>query len=255
MRYTVHSILVTFLHTSDVHIGEYARDGERLAGLRAVVDLAIEREVDALLIAGDLFDNSRIGIESVNAAFEELARLSAPVCVSMGNHDSWESPSIYERIQREGAGPNVRFLFHPEGEHVVLEELDLAVWSRGMLAHTPENTPLSGYMPLKDARWQVVMAHGHYVMPEERDQRSSPIYPADIASLGCHYVALGHWHRFADVSHGDTTACYSGSPSDEFVGDRSVNLVRLRPGISAEVERLSTMARSGSSTAGLSGVS
>ena len=195
--------MVTLLHTADVHIGEYARDGERLAGLRAVVDLAIERNVDALLIAGDLFDNSRVTPESVKAAFEELARLSVPVCVSMGNHDSWESPSIYERIQRQEAGANVRFLLHPEGEHVVLEELDLAVWSRGMLAHTPENTPLLGYAPLKDARWQVVMAHGHYVAPEERDLRSSPIYPADIATLGCHYVALGHWHRFADVSHGD----------------------------------------------------
>lgn len=246
---------MTLLHTADVHIGEYARDGARLAGLRAVVDLAIERQVDALLIAGDLFDNSRVSTESVSAAFEELARLSVPVCISMGNHDSWESPSIYERIQRQEAGANVRFLLHPEGEHVVLEELEVAVWSRGMLAHTPENTPLLGYRPLKDARWQVVMAHGHYVMPEERDQRSSPIYPADIAALGCHYAALGHWHRFADVSHGETRACYSGSPSDEFIATPSANLVRLEPGVSVEVERLSTLARSGSSLEGLSGVS
>jgi DNA repair exonuclease SbcCD nuclease subunit len=244
--------LVTLLHTSDVHIGEYARDAERLAGLRAVVDLAIEREVDALLIAGDLFDSARVSIENVTAAFSELARLSVPVCVTMGNHDSWESPSIYERIQPNEIHANVRFLLHPDGEHIILDELDLAVWSRGMPAHTPENEPLKGYHPMADARWQVVMAHGHYVTPEERDLRSSPIYPADIAALGCHYAALGHWHRFADVSNGETTACYSGSPSDEFIANPSVNLIRLRPGAPAEVQRLPTIVRPGGSLEPLS---
>jgi DNA repair exonuclease SbcCD nuclease subunit len=222
--------MVTLLHTSDVHIGEYAREAYRLAGLAAVVDLALAHDVDALLIAGDLFDNSRVSDQSVTGAFEQLARLRIPVCISMGNHDSWETPSIYDRHHPRVAGAHVRFLAAPEGEHVLFEDLDLSVWSRGMLAHTPENVPLLGYEPLPGARWQVVMAHGHYISEAERGLCSSPIYPAEIAALRCDYLALGHWHRRADVSHGDTVAFYSGSPSDEFIEHHSANLVRLEAG-------------------------
>lgn len=48
------------LHTSDLHIGQSffarSRHHEHLAYLNWLVDLAREREVDAVLIAGDVFD-------------------------------------------------------------------------------------------------------------------------------------------------------------------------------------------------------
>ena len=36
--------------------------------------------------------------------------------------------------------------------------------------------------------------------------------PDDVAAAGCHYLALGHWDRHADVSRAGTTAIYSGCP-------------------------------------------
>ena len=39
----------------------------------------VHQQVDALLIAGDLFNSSRVSIENVTAAFSELSRLGIPV--------------------------------------------------------------------------------------------------------------------------------------------------------------------------------
>ena len=56
------------------------------------------------------------------------------------------------------------------------------------------------------------LAHGHFHYEDDRDLRSSPIYPQEVADSGCHYLALGHWDRHVDVSQGNVTAVYSGCP-------------------------------------------
>ena len=46
------------LHTSDVHLA--VPGGAEEVAFRAALDLAAELEVDAVLIAGDLFDHARV---------------------------------------------------------------------------------------------------------------------------------------------------------------------------------------------------
>ena len=72
------------LHTSDVHIGEGHTSGERLSGLRGVVDVAQARSVDALLIVGDLFDEARVPDPQIDEALAELSRLDIPTIVTCG---------------------------------------------------------------------------------------------------------------------------------------------------------------------------
>ena len=57
------------VHTSDVHLGAYAGSGDAKWNARRelmeltferVIDLANETNADALLIAGDFFDNDRV---------------------------------------------------------------------------------------------------------------------------------------------------------------------------------------------------
>ncbi len=227
------------LHTSDVHIGEGHTSGERLHGLRGVVDVAQARSVDALLIVGDLFDESRVPDEQIDDAMTELARLDIPTIVTCGNHDALGPPSIHDRVALLDAGEHIRFAAAPEGEHIVFEEIDLAVWSRGMVEHTPDNLPLDGYTPHPGDLWRVVLAHGHHVEHAKDDaHRSSRISVADIAALDCDYVALGHWHRFFDASAGGVPAFYSGSPSESGGSFASVNHITLKAGRGARVERI-----------------
>ena len=65
------------------------REASRVA-FRRLVDLALEERVDALLIAGDLFDDERLSFQTERFLLEQLKRLDArdvPVVYATGNHD------------------------------------------------------------------------------------------------------------------------------------------------------------------------
>jgi DNA repair exonuclease SbcCD nuclease subunit len=225
---------VRLLHTSDVHISTV---GPALWALAAVVDMALESGVDLVLIAGDLFDSARVPQEVAEAVVADLARLTVPTIVIPGNHDCIDQLSIYRRVDLTKAGDHVFFANDPGGRRLVLEELRLSVWARGIEDHKPSNRPLLGYEPSGPRYWEVVVAHGHYVGREEASDRSSPITAEEIGRLSCDYLALGHWHRFLDVSEGETTAFYSGSPSDAGADGPTVNVVTLDPDSGVQVER------------------
>lgn len=226
------------LHTSDVHIGDETYPRLRLAGLIAAVDAALTAKVDAVLIAGDLFDSARVKDEDVTATWAQLARLPVPVLLIPGNHDCLGHPSIYSRVSHLDAGSHVHFLREAEGEHRTLPELGLTVWARGMVEHEPANVPLRGYHRRDEGNWQLAMAHGHYVPDGEESHRSSPVPQGMIGALGCDYLALGHWHRFEDVSHNGVAAFYSGSPAEPGIEASTANLVTLDPRTGVNVERV-----------------
>ena len=111
-----------------------------------------------------------------------------------------------------------------------------------MLSHTPGFRPLEGMPEPSPGHWLVAMAHGHFHFENDRDQRSSPIYPEDIAAAECHYLALGHWDRHVDVSRANTTAVYSGCPYGPIGApeEGAVCVVELDPdtGVSYRLELL-----------------
>jgi exonuclease SbcD len=85
------------LHTADWHLGHTLRDHPREAEhahfLRWLVQTVVERQVDALLIAGDVFDSSNPPPAAWRMWFQFLdqvrrARPSLQVVVIAGNHDS-----------------------------------------------------------------------------------------------------------------------------------------------------------------------
>ena len=85
------------LHTGDWHLGHTLRDHDRSAEhacfLRWLVATVAERQVDALLIAGDVFDGANPTPAVQSAWFEFLAEvlLARPglqIVVIAGNHDS-----------------------------------------------------------------------------------------------------------------------------------------------------------------------
>jgi DNA repair exonuclease SbcCD nuclease subunit len=222
------------LHTSDIHI---AGDDASMESLRAVVTTARQSAVDLVLIAGDLFDSSRVRHDAVAQTLAELRQVPSPVVVIPGNHDCVDAQSIYHRVDLASAGDHVFFAGNPAGEELVFANLSLMIWARGIENHDPRNRPLAGYTATDPAWWRVVLTHGHYVPHGEPSDRSSQITQEEIGQLQCDYLALGHWHRFLDVSEGDVTAFYSGSPGEPAVGGGSVNLVTLDPEAGVHVER------------------
>jgi DNA repair exonuclease SbcCD nuclease subunit len=193
---------------------------------------------DIVLIAGDLFDSSRVSDKDVADCLTELARVRIPICIVNGNHDALEPPSIYDRIQLLAAGPHVHFFGDESGSLITFDDISLSIWARAMVAHTPSNQPLAGYGQSSQTHWHVAMAHGHFVKTLGDELRSSLIPAEQIEALQCDYLALGHWHRWADVSVGRTTAHYAGSPSDQLNSEKTVNLVTLETGARPTVRRI-----------------
>src|SRR5436190_505199 len=83
------------LHTADWHVGRAIRGrsrGEEFAdALAEVVGIAVAESVDAVLIAGDLYDHRSPAPEADALVFEALVRLyeaRIPVVAITGNHDS-----------------------------------------------------------------------------------------------------------------------------------------------------------------------
>ena len=117
--------------------------------------------------------------------------------------------------------------------------MTLDLWGRAMPVHTPQFSPLLGMPDRSDGRWLVALAHGHFHFEDDRDQRSSPIFPQEIANAPCDYLALGHWDRYVDVSQGRVKAAYSGCPLGpsraEPVG--SVLVVDLDPSAGVRLSR------------------
>jgi len=73
---------VKFLHTSDWHVGKTLKGRSRLEEqrdvMREVVVLAREHAVDAVLIAGDLYETSAPSAEAQQLSCRPCSRCGAP---------------------------------------------------------------------------------------------------------------------------------------------------------------------------------
>ena len=81
------------LHTGDWHLGKrlYGADrrDEAEAALEQIARVAVEEEVDAVLVAGDLLDRRVVNSSALGACLRAMERLAdvAPVLAIAGNHD------------------------------------------------------------------------------------------------------------------------------------------------------------------------
>lgn len=230
------------LHTSDIHlddrIGSGGEIGPGQAGLSAVVDAALDHEVDMMLIAGDLFDHNRVKDPCLAFATEQLARVTCPVVMITGNHDCMTDYSVYQRYSPEDAGGHIDFIREDDGASRRYEDLGLTIWARGIVDHHPGHVPLESVPDNDSTGWYLGMTHGFY-RDREMQAFSSLISPEEIERSRFDYLALGHVHVFTRMQHGATLAAYAGSPNmAQGVKEMSAALVDLDPNDGASVEQL-----------------
>ena len=81
-------------HSSDLHIG---RDGgdRGIGGLRRVVETAGEAHVHVLLLAGDVFDHSKVSDELLDSFADVLDAAPFRTVILPGNHDPLIEGSPY----------------------------------------------------------------------------------------------------------------------------------------------------------------
>lgn len=96
LKYYLNLHEMKILHTADWHLGKRLDSFSRLEEQKLVLDeickIADEQAVDAIIVAGDLFDAFNPPVEAIELLYKTLKRLTnnakRPVIAIAGNHDS-----------------------------------------------------------------------------------------------------------------------------------------------------------------------
>jgi DNA repair protein SbcD/Mre11 len=268
-----------FLHTADWHVGKVLKGRDRLDEQRAVLNevaaIAEQNQVDAVLVAGDVYDTGAPSAPAQKLVIQTLLRLrraGAEVIVIAGNHDHGGTFEAYRPLMGEvgitlvgqprppGQGGVVRFRARSGGEDVQVAVLPFLTQRYAVrAAEIVSQTPSENVRAYDDMVRQVVaaltagfsgdtvnlvMSHltciGGTLGGGERSAQSIFEYsvPAAIFPVSAHYVALGHLHRRQSLP-AHCPVHYSGSPIAIDFGEQDntsvVCLVEASPSVPARV--------------------
>lgn len=242
-----------FLHTADWQIGrqysQFLPDDAvplaeaRLAAVETIARLAVEQKVDAVLVAGDVFDAQTVSDRTVRRLFNAMEAYAGPWLLIPGNHDAALAESVWTRAARLGVVP--------ENLHLALQPATLDFPALGFSALMAPLTQRHTYNDLTDwfdeaatppSHVRIGLAHGSVqgVLAEEVDS-ANPIGADRATKARLDYLALGDWHGCKKI---DGRTWYSGTPEpDRFKGNEPgyALLVEIDgSGSEPTVERLET---------------
>lgn len=238
-----------FIHTADIHLDSPLKSlALRHAGLSdligtasrvvltRIVDLCLEEGVDALIIAGDLYDGSQTSMKTARFLVQQFTRLAnAGIAAYMirGNHDA------EARITRELVFPDTVRVFGARAEVVEVEKGPLRIALHGISfakAHAPESL-LDKFKPAVSGAINIGLLHTSLTGGNGHDPYA-PCTVAELQATGFDYWALGHVHLRADYP-GRTTVVMPGNPQGRDIGEagpKSVTLVTVEDDGSLEIE-------------------
>lgn len=217
--------MIKILQTSDVHLGaKFESLGDRGAVHRRqiervfekTVDLAISSKADLFLIAGDLFDGDnppQAIIDFVRRQLERLRDTSVNVVIIPGNHDFLSERSVYKK-SFWGDIKNVFVFNDPSAERKEYPGLEVTIHAKVLNTKNSTESAIS-MASLGNAKYNIMMAHGAFIASEGARSRYFdrwPITPDEIKNSKMDYIAIGDFHGMQDVSQGDVSAWYAGSP-------------------------------------------
>ena len=232
---------LTLLHTADWHLGRrfpaFEQEQEqrltraRLEVVGRILDVAESCNVDAVLCAGDLFDEPEPESDWWRGVLQEFQRRrwQRPVVLLPGNHDPLTTNSIYHASHGFRRGL-------PDYVHVVDEAgWELAVGDNAVIVASPctssaGDTKLVESLPKRDAgdeRIRIGLVHGQ-TFDIDGHQTNFPIPRGSAAERGLDYLAIGDTHAFREVeprAHAPTV--YPGAPEATNFGERDTGNVAV----------------------------
>jgi exonuclease SbcD len=240
-----------FVHAADIHLDSpllsLALRDPVLADLignatrrafASIVDLCLAEQVDALLLAGDLYDGDQTSMKTARFLAEQIRRLHETgirVFVTRGNHDA------LSRITKELTFPESVKVFGSRAEAIAVERSkgDFPVAIHGLSfaqPHAPESLipkykrPIEGAVNIGILHTSLAGAPGHDLY--------APCSLADLQATGFSYWALGHLHK-RSVVEGKCAIVMPGMPQGRDIneaGAKSVTLVTIADDRSIRVE-------------------
>ena len=240
-------LMFRFIHTADLHLDAPLRSlalrnpalFERVgaatrAALVRIVELCQQHEVQALMIAGDLFDGSLRSIKSaafLNGQMEKLHAAGVQVFIIRGNHDA--ENRLLGELQLP---PNVH-VFPARGGSVSLDAHNVTIHGVSFAKPHAEESLLPLYPDPVQGHYNIGLLHSSLAGAPGHDPYA-PCRVADLVDFGYDYWCLGHIHS-RQVHAENPFVVMPGMPQGRHIGEegeKSVTLVCVDNGaVSLEV--------------------
>lgn len=241
-----------FIHTADVHLdsplrtlalkdaeaAEVVSNATRQA-FSNTIDLCIDERVDALLIAGDLYDGELKSMKTAAFFTGEMRRITdagISVFIIRGNHDA-ES-----RITKHLVIPEGVHVFSGRGEAVAVEAAGVVVHGISFAKpHVPDSL-LAKYKPIVDGAINIGILHTSLAGSSEHDVYS-PCSIQQLKDQGYDYWALGHIHKREVHSEAPHAIVMPGIPQGRHIneaGPKSVTYVEIADDRAIRIEERHT---------------
>lgn len=224
------------IHTSDWHLGISLHNASLIELQKSFIDFLInvvkEQNIDAVMIAGDIFDNSVSSAEAIslyNDAVTKLCKeIGIPVIISAGNHDgAARLASCNELLKKSGL-----YIFGKLSKEISMVELDdvnvyvLPYFNSDEVKSLYPEEKINSYTDamncilndiktkFKPGKKNILMCHcfvsGSTLSESDRSAMvgGTTVVPSEVFD-GFDYIALGHLHKAQNRGY---NARYSGSP-------------------------------------------
>jgi len=184
------------IHCADIHLdskmethfdSETARQrrNEILKTFCSMVEYASSNEVDAIIIAGDLFDKSRISVTAKSTVMNEIKNHeNIQFYYLRGNHDliTPEEDEIPANLHLFGT----EWTTYEMTEGIKLTAVEL---------NDRNSSDIYDSLHLNESDFNIVMLHGQESVSASRD-KAEVINLKALRNRGIDYLALGHIHSF-----------------------------------------------------------
>ena len=226
-----------FLHLSDLHLGKRVNEFSMLEDqayiLKEILNIIDEQKVEAVLIAGDIYDKLIPSAEAVRLLDDFLTRIAArelPVFLISGNHDSAERIAFGSRLM-SSRQIYLSPVFESDVEPVTISDRygEINIYMLPFVKPSlvkrvyPEEEIITyqdavnaavQHMQIDTDKRNILLAHQFVTGAARCDSEELSVGGVDDVDAsvfdGFDYVALGHLHGPQKI--GKETVRYSGTP-------------------------------------------
>lgn len=221
-----------FIHTADLHLGSNLHlqfDQEInyknkfgnpiLDVIKTITRTAIEKEVDFIIIAGDLFDSDERSVKAINIFNQEAEKLKnagIPIFLIAGNHDPLND---FEQIFTLNS--NVKYF---DSENVEIKEfrknekLKARLIGQSYRGNSDSRKMYNSFNPPDTGVFNIALLH------TQLDPHNYNYVPASkndlIKKSKIDYWALGHVHKNKIVNKYNPIISYPGIPQGRDFGEK-----------------------------------
>ncbi|MCD4844612.1 MAG: DNA repair exonuclease [Methanosarcinales archaeon] len=247
----------SFIHTADLHLDSPftgitkidPKIGKKLVrstfqAYETIIDLCIDKKVDFLLIAGDIYnsaDKSLYAQLTFISGLKKLSNAGISTYIAHGNHDplnGWSATLKWPENVFIMSGDCVNTFSYKKNQTIVARIAGISYTHQHITSNLTENFPHKE----EDDPFTIGLLHCT-IGSNTGHEPYAPCTIQDLKDLNYDYLALGHIHTTSIVNDSDPVIIYPGNPQGRNPGEtgpKGCYLVRVDQNRSISTEFIET---------------